>query len=74
MTKNTLITDVSVWVSDSRLRGIEEDASSYDIRIGNDTISDVNNEEMVDKNVLCGSFVNGMRRLIYHYLILKFIL
>ena len=70
MTKNTLITDVSVWVSNSRLRGIAEDASSYDIRIGNDTMSDINNEEMVDKNVLCGNFVNGKRRLIYHYLIL----
>ena len=69
MTKNTLITDVSVWVSNSRLRGIEEDASSYDIRIGNDTMSDVNNEEMVDKNVLCGNFVNGRIDSIYHCLI-----
>ena len=73
MAKSTLITDVSVWVSHSRLRGKEEEASSYDIRIGNDTMSDVTNEEMVDKNVLCGSFVNGMRRLIYHDLILYLI-
>ena len=70
MTRNTLITDVSVWVSNSRLRGKEEDASSYDIRIGNDTMSDVNKEEMVDKNVLCGSIVNGRIDSIYHCLIL----
>ena len=50
-----------------------EDASSYDIRIGNDTMSDVNNEEMVDKNVLCGSIVNGRTHLIYDYLISRFI-
>ena len=73
MTKNTLITDVSVWVSNSRLQGIEEDASSYDIRIGNDTMSEVNNEKMVDKNVLCGSFVNGRIHLIYDYLTFRFI-
>ena len=73
MAKNTLITDVSVWVSNSRLREKEEDASSYDIRIGNDTMSDVNNQEMVDKNVLCGSFVNGRTHLIYDYLISRFI-
>ena len=57
---------MSVWVSNSRLRGIAEDASSYDIRIGNDTMSDVNNEEMVDKNVLCGNFINGRIDSIYH--------